>query len=85
MPVSKRNLITSRIELADKDELLSNSQNFRILATTLGYTRELGTVAGVGIGIGGNASFYEIPDAIKPLYGDHPRGALLFLRFRLAE
>jgi len=85
VPVSKHNLVTGRIELADKDELLGSGQNFRILATTLGYTRKLGTVAGVGIGIGGNASFYAIPDAIKPEYGNHPRGAILFLRFRLAE
>jgi hypothetical protein len=85
VPVSKRNLVTGRVELADKDELVPDGQNFRILATTLGYTRKLGTVGGIGIGIGGNASFYAIPNALKPIYGDHPTGAILFLRFRLAE
>ena len=83
VPVSRRNFITGRAELADKDELFANSPTFRIGAYTLGYTRDIALFSYVETGIGANFSFYSLPDAIKPVYGAHPVGGNIFIRFRL--
>jgi hypothetical protein len=83
MPVSRRNFFTGRIELADKDELFPDSPTFRVGAYTLGYTRDIPLFSYVETGIGANVSFYSLPEAIKPLYGDHPLGGNFFVRFRL--
>lgn len=55
----------------------------RIAAFTLGYTRGLGTVAGVEVGLGGNVTLYRIPSALTALYGNRPAGLLTYVRFRL--
>jgi hypothetical protein len=83
VPVARRNFITGRFELADKDELFPNSSTFRIGAYTLGYTRDVSLFSYVETGIGANFSFYTLPDAIKPVYGDHPVGGNIFIRLRL--
>jgi hypothetical protein len=83
VPVSRLNFLTGRIELADKDELFPDSPTFRIGAYTLGYTRDIPLFSYVETGIGANISFYSLPEAIKPLYGDHPLGGNIFVRFRL--
>jgi hypothetical protein len=82
-PVSHRNFITGRIELADKDELFLSGAIFRIAAYTLGYTRDIALFSYVETGIGANFSFYSLPDAIKAVYGNHPVGGNIFVRFRL--
>jgi hypothetical protein len=85
-PASRRNFVTGRFELVDKDELElpeSLGTTFRIAAYTAGYTRDIGTFAGIETGIGANVTFYGVPSAITPYYGDHPRGVNFFLRFRL--
>jgi hypothetical protein len=83
VPVSHRDFITGRVELADKDELFANSPTYRIGAYTLGYTRDIALFSYVETGIGANFSFYSLPDAIKPVYGNHPVGGNIFIRFRL--
>ena len=83
VPVSRRNFITGRIELADKDELFLSGATFRIAAYMLGYTRDIALFSCVETGIGANFSFYSLPDAIKPVYGNHPVGGNIFVRFRL--
>jgi hypothetical protein len=83
VPVSRRDFITGRFELVDKDELFPYSPTFRIGAYTLGYTRNIALFSYVETGIGANFSFYSLPDAIKPVYGDHPVGGNIFVRFRL--
>jgi hypothetical protein len=83
VPVSRRNFLSGRFELADKDELFANSPTFRIGAYTLGYTRDIPLFSYVETGIGANFSFYSLPDAIKPVYGNHPVGGNIFIRFRL--
>ena len=52
-------------------------------AYTVGYTRDLFTFHGAETGVGANLSFYGIPDAIKPYYGDHPMAVNVYLRVRL--
>jgi hypothetical protein len=84
LPVSPRNLLTGRFELADKDELdVLPGGTFRIGAYTAGYTRVLGKFHDVEIGVGANFTAYSLPEAIKPYYGEHPVGGNIYLRFRL--
>jgi len=92
LPVSRKNILTGRAELVDKNELFTTTvpaldgRSFRIGAYTLGYTRELGTVLKVvGTAIGANGTAYSLPGAIKPYYGDRPWGVDVFLRLRLKQ
>jgi hypothetical protein len=83
LPVQRRNFLTGRIELVDKDELFATGAIFRVKGYTAGYTRDIGTFRDIETGIGANATAYDIPAAIKPSYGDHPWGVNVYLRFRL--
>jgi len=94
-PVSKRDFLTGRIELVDKDELFLNQpeveehlartagSTFRVQAYTAGLTHDIGTFYGIETGVGANVTAYVIPSAIQPYYGEHPFGVNMFLRFRL--
>jgi hypothetical protein len=95
LPVSRKNFITGRFELVDKDDLFVDQPDlqqsldsrygstFRIGAYTLGYTRDIDVFRSVETGIGVNFTAYTLPDAIKPYYGSRPVGGNVFLRFRL--
>jgi hypothetical protein len=95
LPIRRKNFLTGRIELVDKDELFDDQpelqQNldilygstFRIGAYTLGYTRDVDLFRNVETGIGANFTAYSLPDSIKPYYGDRPLGGNMFIRFRL--
>lgn len=90
-----KNYLTGRIELVDKDELFDDQPEvkellartagsvFRIHAYTLGYTRDVKEAAGITIGLGGNFTGYGVPMVIKPFYGNHPVGFMMYLRLRL--
>jgi hypothetical protein len=78
-----RNLVTGRIELADKDELLSSGQTYRVSSYTGGYTRDFYFLRGIVTGLGANFTAYSMPAALNAFYGSHPVMALLFVRFRL--
>jgi hypothetical protein len=94
-PLAKKDFLTGRIELVDKDELFANDPSlelrldrtagstFRIQAYTVGYTRDIGTFKNIETGLGANVTAYAIPSALKPFYGDHPWGVNIFLRLRL--
>jgi hypothetical protein len=94
-PIGKRNFLTGRLELADKDELFADTPDleaqldrtagstFRIGAYTAGYTRDIPLFKDVETGIGANATAYTLPAAIKPYYGDRPWGVNVYLRLRL--
>lgn len=95
LPIHRKNFITGRAELVDKDELFAGQPSleefldtyygstFRIGAYTLGYTRDLDVFKDVEIGIGANIEAYTLPSGIKPYYGNHPLGGNMFVRFRL--
>ncbi len=95
LPFHKKNFVTGRFELVDKDELFHGEHEteealdraygstFRIGAYTIGYTRDVELFAHVQTGIGANIELYTLPAAIKPYYGDHPLGGNVFVRFRL--
>ncbi len=94
-PVSRRDFVTGRIEIVDKDELFADQPDlqqeldrtagstFRIWAFTAGYTHDLWTAHNLETGIGANVSAYSVPSAIVPYYGAHPFGVNLYLRVRL--
>jgi hypothetical protein len=87
--------VTGRFELVDKDELFDNQPSirdhlaetagstFRIAACTFGYTHDIELISWLETGLGGNITFYRVPEAIQPYYGDHPIGIFVFLRARL--
>jgi hypothetical protein len=82
VPIRRRNFVTGRIELVDKDEL-SVPGTYRIGAYTIGYTRDIELIRYVETGIGANFTSYSLPDALKGVYGSRPVGGNVFLRFRL--
>jgi hypothetical protein len=94
-PVTRRNFLTGRAELVDKDELFSDrpdleerldrtvGSTFRIGAYTIGYTRDVAVSRLLETGVGANVTAYSVPDAIHPYYGDHPWGVSVYLRIRL--
>jgi len=83
-PLSRRDFLTGRWELVDKDEL-SVTGIFRIGAYTAGYTRDIGSLKYLETGIGANLTAYTLPDALKPYYGSRPWGVNFYLRLRLRK
>jgi hypothetical protein len=95
LPIGRKNFVTGRAELVDKDELFAGQplieQNldvlygstFRIGEYTIGYTRDIDLFRHVETGIGANFTAYSLPDSIKPYYGDRPLGGNVFIRVRL--
>jgi len=93
----KQNYLTGRVELLDKDELFEDQPEikehlektagsvFRVSAYTIGYTRDIKFFPGVQTGIGWNVSWFKIPSALQPFYGDHPVAFCVFMRFRLKQ
>ena len=95
LPIQRKNFLTGRIELVDKDDLFSDQaaleehldqvygSTFRVGVYTIGFTRDFAWFHNVEAALGANFSSYSVPGAIKPYYGDHPVGGNIFLRFRL--
>jgi hypothetical protein len=54
----------------------------RIQAYTIGYDHDFPLIPGLSTALGGQVTFYGKPDSLTPIYGRHPRGAILFLRVR---
>lgn len=82
---ARKNYVTGRIELDDKDELLPSGREFRIGACTIGYTRDFYVAPRIATGIGANFTSYSMPAALNPYYGQHPVAAMIFLRFKLRD
>jgi hypothetical protein len=90
---SPRNRIWTRIENVDRtSELLLGKQTepagfdetflARIQAYTMGYDHDFPLIPGLSTALGGEVTFYGKPDFLTPLYGQHPAGAILFIRVR---
>jgi hypothetical protein len=82
---ARKNYITGRIELVDKDELLATGQEFRIGAYTAGYTRDFYLLPRIATGLGADFTTYSMPAALHPYYGQRPVAVLIFLRFKLRD
>src|ERR1035438_6807672 len=73
LPIRRKNWITARCELVDKDELFSGEPNiqqqlavfygstFRIGAYTIGYTRDIDLFGHIQTGVGANLTTYSLP------------------------
>jgi hypothetical protein len=94
-PVRRKNFLTGRMELVDKDELFADQpaleaaltraagSTFRVQAYTAGYTRDIAQIGHAETGLGMDVTAYSVPAAIQPYYGSHPWGVNVFLRVRI--
>ena len=87
------NYTWTRIENADRTNLLLLGENplpiafkerllARIQAYSFGYDHEFNFVTHVSSALGGQFTLYGKPASLDSIYGAHPTGVLLFLRFR---
>ena len=90
---SERNYVWGRIENVDRtNELLllgvPEPPNFkesiigRVQAYTAGYAHDLDLIPHLSTAIGAQIMLYSTPGSLRPNYGDHPLGAVGFLRIR---
>jgi len=82
VPFAKKNYITGRAELVDKDEL-SVPGIYRIGDYVIGYTRDIVNMAHTLVGLGANFTAYSMPGSLNAVYGNHPVAVNVFLRLRL--
>jgi hypothetical protein len=79
-----RHTVFLRAESVEKDELFESEplrhEVFRVAKLSGGYAYEFSRIGRVGVGIGGLLSLYELPEDLKPAYGDSPVSFMLFLR-----
>jgi hypothetical protein len=54
----------------------------RVQAYTAGYDRELGHVPHLSTALGAQLTWYGVPQTLRPVYGSHPFGVVVFLRLR---
>jgi hypothetical protein len=90
---AERNYVWGRIENADRtNELLFKNQleppDFqesiigRVQAYTAGYERDFDIVRHLATGLGAQLTVYSTPGSLVSQYGNHPVGAVVFLRIR---
>lgn len=88
-----KNYLYTRLELADKNQLLRSADRaflgitdhhpaFRIGAYTFGAVRDVWNPDKISLGLGGDVSFYSKPAALDAIYGQHPTSFRFFLRVR---
>jgi hypothetical protein len=88
-----KNYLYTRLELADKDELLrardrallgitDDHPSFRIGAYTFGGARDIRDTDKVSLAVGSDLTFYSKPAILDPIYGQRPVSWKLFLRIR---
>jgi hypothetical protein len=53
-----------------------------VQAYTFGYDRDFHFIPGLAIAPGAQFTVYGVPDILRPIYGSHPAGVAMFLRFR---
>lgn len=89
----QRNYLWGRIENVDRtSELLLKNRleppNFaetivgRVQAYTVGYERDFNLLPHLATGVGAQFTLYSAADSLKPEYGSHPVGGVVFLRLR---
>jgi len=88
-----RNFLYTRLELTDKNQLLSLSDrlrlgitderpSFRIGAYTFGGAREIWSSERASLAIGSDVTFYSKPSTLDSVYGNNPVSWKLFFRVR---
>lgn len=87
------NYVWTRIENVDRTNELLLGENpepsefseryfARVQAYTAGYEREVGHIPHLSTAMGAQFTWYGVPEVLKPVYGQHPVGAIMFLRLR---
>ena len=90
----ERNFTWIRIENVDRTSELLLGNNpappdfderyfARVQAYTAGYDREIGNISHLATAVGGQLTWYGVPDVLRTDYGNRPVGAALFLRLRI--
>lgn len=88
-----RNYVWTRIENAERSNELLIGENplpptfreepiGRVQAYTFGYDQDFDLIPRVASAIGVQFTTYGVADTLKPIYGSHPFGVALFVRFR---
>jgi hypothetical protein len=88
-----RNYVWTRMENVDRtNELLLGEAPLpsgfveryfaRVQAYTVGYDREIGKLHHASIAIGGQFTWYGVPQVLEAAYAAHPVGGVAFLRVR---
>jgi len=75
---------TNQLLLGESPEPPGFSERYfaRVQAYTVGYEREVGHIPHLSTAFGGQFTWYGVRDNLKPIYGTHPVGAIVFLRVR---
>jgi hypothetical protein len=75
---------TNELLLGENPEPLGFSKKYfaRVQAYTAGYDREFGHIPHLSTALGGQLTWFGVPDVLKPDYGSHPLGMVVFLRLR---
>jgi hypothetical protein len=89
----KRNYAWTRVENVDRsNELILGEHALppgfeerpigRVQGYTLGYSRDVDVIPHVASALGAQVTTYGVPDLLRPIYGVHPAGGMVFVRFR---
>jgi hypothetical protein len=87
------NYAWTRIENAGRSNELQNGTNplppnfqeepiGHVQAYTFGYDHDLNLIPRIRSAIGAQVTTYTTPQALKPIYGAHPVGVVVFVRLR---
>jgi hypothetical protein len=90
-----RNYFYTRLELADKNQLLRSADrlslgitedhpSFRIGAYTAGGARDIWNTGSTSLAIGSDVTFYSKPSILDSVYGSNPVSWKVFFRLRPA-
>jgi hypothetical protein len=90
---STKNYVWTRIENVDRsNELLLKDAALppgfeekplaRVQAYTVGYSRDFDLVPHLASSLGAQVTAYGVPGILQPLYGEHPFGVAVYVRFR---
>ncbi|MBC7910720.1 MAG: hypothetical protein H7Y30_09495 [Pyrinomonadaceae bacterium] len=88
-----KNYVYTRLELVDKNSLLSHDEVhdlgfttehplFRIGAYTFGYARDVWNNNRFNVALGSDFTFYSKPDVLDAVYGFNPTSYHFFIRIR---
>jgi hypothetical protein len=89
----ERNYVWTRIESAERSNELILGENplppgfveepiGRVEAYTVGYDHDIDLIPHWASALGAQFTTYGVPDVLKPIYGSHPVGVAVFVRFR---
>lgn len=72
-----------RIEQTENRELLDDHKAYTVAKASIGLVRDFRIAENLKFGVGGLYAFNFVPDALKPLYGSNPNGAMGFMRLKI--